>query len=71
MKSVLTALTGLMRPCVFPVPELAREVEGLLPALRSAYPDLLADYVASVIKKGDERPVNRRTGHKRTASMCL
>ena len=40
--------------------ELAQEVEGLPPALRSAYPDLLADYVASVIKKGDERPVNRQ-----------
>jgi len=43
--------------------ELALEVEGLPPALRSAYPDLLADYVASVIKKGDERPANRQARH--------
>ncbi len=39
-------------------------MEGLPPALRSAYPDLLADYVASVIKKGDERPANRQAQYR-------
>ena len=41
--------------------ELAQEADGLPPALRSAFPDVLADFVASVIKKGDDRPATRQT----------